>query len=208
LSRDKQQQLKIYIDENLKKGFIRVSSSSVRTPGKKQRPCVDYHGINSMTVRDSSPIPILGQLLNQLQGCAFFTKIYLKSVFNLLRVAEGHEWKTAFRTPWGLYEYLVMPFGLANPPSCFQFFIQFVLQKMLNLTCFVYIDKILVFSNSRTEHQHHVSQVLQKLQEHSLYASPEKFSFYADQVTFLGFQILAKGIQMESNKLSTILDWP
>jgi hypothetical protein len=160
-----------------------------------------------MTIRDSYPIPILGQLLNQLQGCQFFTKINLKSAFNLLRVAEGHEWKTAFRTPWGLYEYLVMPFGLANAPACFQCFIQFVLREMLNPTCFVYINDILVFSKTRAEHQDHVSQVLQKLQENLLYASPEKCLFYLDQVTFLGFQILANGIQMETSKLSTILDW-
>ena len=79
---------------------------------------------------------------------------------------------------------------------------------MLNLTCFVYIDDILVFSKTRSENQDHVTQALHKLQENSIYASPEKCSFYANQVTFLGFQILAQGIQMEPNKLSTILDWP
>ncbi|KAI7946600.1 hypothetical protein MJO29_011127 [Puccinia striiformis f. sp. tritici] len=131
-------QLKDYVDENLSKGFIRVSSSPaaasiffVRVPGKKPRPCVDYQGLNSMTVRDSYPIPILGQLLNQLQGCKFFTKIDLKAAFNLLRVAEGDEWKTAFRTPWGLFEYLVMPFGLSNAPACFQRFIQHVLREII-----------------------------------------------------------------------------
>jgi hypothetical protein len=96
-------------------------------------------------MRDSYPIPILGQLLNQLQGCKYFTKIDLKAAFNLLRVAKEHEWKTAFCTPWGLYEYLVMPFGLANAPACFQCFIQFVLRKFLSVSCYVYIDDILVF---------------------------------------------------------------
>jgi hypothetical protein len=147
---------------------------------------VDYRGLNSMTVCDGYPIPILGQLLNQLQGFQFFTKIDLKAAFNLLRVAEGHEWKTAFCTPWGLYEYLVMPFGLANAPVCFQQFIQFVLCEMLNIFCFVYIDDILIFSKTCAEHTAHVSQVLEKLQEHSLFASPKKCSFYADKVTFLG----------------------
>jgi hypothetical protein len=215
LSFDEQQQLKTYIDDNLKKGFIRLSSSSaaapiffVRVPGKKPRPCVDYRGLNSMTVCDSYPIPILGQLLNQLQGCKYFTKIDLKAAFNLLRVAEGHEWKTAFRTPWGLYEYLVMPFGLANAPACFQRFIQYVLREVLNVLAFVYIDNILVFSKTREEHQAHVIQVLERLKEHRLFASPEKCSFYAANVTFLGFSILAQGIKMEPDKLITVLDWP
>jgi hypothetical protein len=106
LSMNKQQQLKIYIDGNLSKGLTFLSSSSsaapiffVRVPGKKPRACVDYRGLNQMTVRDSYLIPILGQLLNQLQGCQFFTKIDLKAAFNLSRVAKGDEWKTAFRTP-------------------------------------------------------------------------------------------------------------
>jgi hypothetical protein len=169
---------------------------------------VDYRGLNSMTIRESYPIPILGQLLNQLQGCKFFTQIDLKAAFNLLRVAEGHEWKTAFRTPWGLYEYLVMPFGIANALACFQRFIQFVLRELLNVSCFVYIDDILIFSKTWEEHQTHVIQVLERLKEHSLFASPEKCSFYADKVTFLGFSIFSQGIKMKSEKLNTIRNWP
>jgi hypothetical protein len=215
LSMNEHQQLKKYIDENLSKGFICFSSSSaaapiffVRVPGKKPWPCVDYQGLNSMTVRDSYPILILGKLLNQLQGCKFFTKIDLKAAFNLLRVAKGHEWKTAFWTPWGLYEYTVMPFGLANAPACFQHFIQYVPWEVLNILCYVYIDDILIFSKTREEHKLHVTQVLERLKANKLFASPEKCSFYASTVSFLGFTISSQGIKMEDNKLSTILDWP
>lgn len=133
--------------------------------------------------------------------------IDLKAAFNLLHFAEGHEWKTVFRMPWGLYEYFGMLFGLANAPACFQMFIQFVLQELLNMSCFVYIDDILFSSKTRTKHQEHVTWVLEKLQEHSLFASPEKFSFDADSISFLGFQISVAGIKMEDDKLSTILDW-
>ncbi|KAI7967522.1 hypothetical protein MJO29_000799 [Puccinia striiformis f. sp. tritici] len=208
-------QLKEYVDENLSKGFIRVSSSQaaapiffVRVPGKKPRPCVDYRGLNSMTVRDSYPIPILGQLLNQLQGCKFFTKIDLKAAFNLLRVTEGDEWKTAFRTPWGLFEYLVMPFGLSNAPACFQRFIQHVLREYLHIFCFVYIDDILIFSRTRAEHTDHVLRILRCLQSHRLFASPDKCSFFAHRVNFLGFVISSDGICMDPDKLSTVVDWP
>jgi hypothetical protein len=101
-----------------------------------------------------------------------------------------------------------MPFGLANAPACFQRFIQFALRKLLNVSCFVYIDNILIFLKTREEHQAHVVQVLERLKEHSLFASPEKCLFYADNVTFLGFSISSQGIKMESNKLSMITDWP
>jgi hypothetical protein len=147
---DEQQQLKCYIEENLKKGFMQVSLSHaaapiffVQVPGKKPCPCVGYCGLKAMTVRDSDPILILGQLLNQIQGCKFFTKIELKLAFNLLRVAKGHKWKTVFRTLWGLYEYLVMPFVLANALACFHLFIQFVLRKLLNFSCFFFILTII-----------------------------------------------------------------
>jgi hypothetical protein len=176
----------------------------VRVPGKKPWPWMDYRVLNSMTVRDSYLIPILGHLLNQLQGCQYFTKIYLKAALNLLRVAEGHEWKTALRTPWGLYEYTLILFGLANAPACFQRFIQYVLHKVLNVSCYVYIDKILIFSKTHEEHKLHVTQVLTCLKEHKLFASPEKFSFYALNISFLGFTISLQGIKMEENKLSTI----
>ena len=113
---------------------------------------MDYQLLNSMTVRDSYPLPVIAHLLNNLQGCSYLSKIDLKAAFNLLRVAPGHEWKTAFRTPWGLYEYQVMPFGLANAPATFQRFIQYVLQEYLDVFCFVYIDDILIFSKEEKQH--------------------------------------------------------
>jgi hypothetical protein len=88
---------------------------------------------------------VISHLLDNLHGCKFLSKIDLKAAFNLLRVAPGHEWKMAFRTPWGLYEYQVMPFGLANAPATFQRFIQHVLREYLDVFCFVYIDDILIF---------------------------------------------------------------
>jgi hypothetical protein len=102
-----------------------------------------------MTVWDSYPLPVIPHLLNNLHGCKFLSKVDLKAAFNLLHVAPGHEWKTAFRTPWGLYEYVVMPFGLANAPATFQCFIQHVLREYLDVCWFVYIDDILIFSKTK-----------------------------------------------------------
>jgi hypothetical protein len=144
LSKDELDELKVYVTDNVKKGFIRVSSSSAAAPifyvkvaGKANRPCVDYRKLNNVTICDSYPLPVIGHLLNCLHGCSFLSKVDLKAAFNLLRVAPGDEWKTAFRTPWGLFEYQVMPFGLANAPATFQRFIQHVLQEYLDVCCFV-----------------------------------------------------------------------
>lgn len=207
--------LRAYLDEQLAKGNIVPSSSAaaapiffVKVPGKKDRPVVDYRALNKVTIRDSYPIPVIGWLLNQISGCKYFAKIDLKAAFNLLRVAEGHEWLTAFRTPWGLFEYRVMPFGLANAPAIFQRFIQSVLREYLDVFCFVYLDDILIFSRTRSDHVDHVSKVLSKLRDHKLTASAEKCSFFSDKVLFLGFVITPKGISMDPAKLSTITDWP
>lgn len=215
LALNEQVELKAYLNDLLMKGFIRPSKSAaaapiffVKVPGKKNRPCVDYRGLNKVTKRDSYPIPVMSWLLNQLKGCKFFAKIDLKAAFNLLRLAEGDEWKTAFRTPWGLFEYLVMPFGLANAPACFQRFIQWVLREYLDIFCFVYIDDILIFSKTDDEHLDHVDNILAALSEHNLTASLEKCSFFQTTVTFLGFIISTTGISMDPEKLKKISEWP
>lgn len=131
LSLDERKALFEYIDENLKKGFIRRSSSAAASPilfvrrkTGELRLCVDYHGLNSITKKNRYPLPLIDDLLDRTQGCTHFSVVDLKNVFNLICVKEGDKWKPAFRTPLGLYEYLVMPFGLTNAPATFQAFIQ------------------------------------------------------------------------------------
>ena len=123
-------------------------------------------------------------------------------------MAPGHEWKTAFRTPWGLYEYQVMPFGLANAPATFQRFIQYVLQEYLDVFCFVYIDDILIFSKEEKQHLTDIYRILGKLKEYSLKASMKKCEFFQTDVMFLGFETNAKGLKMNQAKLSAIDKWP
>lgn len=169
---------------------------------------MDYQGLNKVTKRDSYPIPVISWLLNQLKGCKRLAKIDLKAAFNPLRVAEGDKWKTAFRTPWGLFEYLVMPFCLANAPACFQIFIQWVLREYLDVFYFVYLDDILIFSKSEAEHLDQIEKVFSALSEHKLTASAERCAFFQTEVVFLGFVISTTGISMDPQKLKTIADWP
>lgn len=161
-----------------------------------------------MTRRDSYPIPVMSWSLNQLKGCTRLAKIDLKDAFNFLRVAEGDGWKTVFQTPWGLFKYLVIPFGLANSPACFQRFIQWVPHEFLDVLCFVYLDDILIFSKSDEEHLQHIEKIFFALSEHKMMASAEKGAFFQTSVVFLGFFISTSGISMDPRKLSTIKYWP
>lgn len=127
LNQPEQLELQQYIDDNLAKGFIRPSRSSAASPvifvkkkDGKLRLCVDYRSLNAITIKNRYPIPRVGDLLDRVEGCTIFTKIDLQHAFNLLRIRKGDEWKTAFRTRYGLFEYLVMPFGLSNAPSAFK----------------------------------------------------------------------------------------
>ncbi|KAJ2914471.1 hypothetical protein MD484_g5943, partial [Candolleomyces efflorescens] len=215
LTQDEQKALADYLDDNLRKGFIRRSTSSAASPvlfvRKKSgelRLCVDYRGLNNITKKNRYPIPHIDDLLDRTQGCKLFTVIDLKNAFNLIRIRAGDEWKTAFRTPQGLYEYLVMPFGLTNAPATFQSFIQDILREHLGILCVVYLDDILIFSKTQEEHDHHVKLVLEKLKDARLFANPSKCEFDKSQVEYLGYLISSEGIKMSPKKLATITDWP
>src|SRR5258706_11369746 len=177
-------ELKLWIEESLAKSFIRASSSSaaspiiiVRRPGSAPGICVDYRALNDITVKDRHPLPHIEESLNQIRGARYFTKIDLHRYFNQIRIQESDEWKTAFRSYYGLFEFLVMPFGLTNTPATIQRFMNDTLREFLDQFCVVYIDDILIYSKNKKEHWEHVRRILAKLKESGLYASVEKCKF-------------------------------
>ena len=216
LTEEESRVLKKYIDDMLSKGFIRPSSSSAGAPvlfAKKPkadgslRLCIDYRGLNQITKKNRYPVPLIPELIDRLRSAAIYSKIDLKGAYNLVRVKEGDEWKTAFRTRFGHYEYLVMPFGLTNAPAVFQHLMNDVFRQYLDQFVVIYLDDILIFSNSMEEHTEHVLKVLKLLQENALYASLQKSSFYVTHVTFLGFVISPIGISMDPFKVKAITEW-
>ncbi|KAL0152283.1 hypothetical protein M9458_052006 [Cirrhinus mrigala] len=212
LSRAESEAMSSYIQEELAKGFITPSTSPasagfffVKKKDGGLRPCIDYRGLNEVTVKYRYPLPLVSSALEHLRSARIFTKLDLRSAYNLIRIRAGDEWKTAFSTTSGHYEYRVMPFGLANSPSYFQAFINEVFRDMLNRWVIVYIDDILIFSNSLSEHICHVRAVLQRLINHQLYAKEEKCEFHQDKVSFLGYIISAEGVAMDERKVNAVL---
>ena len=131
----------------------------------------------------------------------------LRNAYHLVRIREGDEWKMAFNTPTGHYEYLVMPFSLTNAPAIFQALVNDVLRDMLDRFVFVYLDDILIFSKTKEEHVHHVQAVLQRLLENSLFVKAEKCEFHSSSVSFLGYVIGKGNISMDSAKVSAVTAW-
>ena len=214
LAAPEQKTLKDYIDDMLAKGLIRESSSRAASPvlfvpkaDGSVRLCVDYRKLNTMTVPDRYPLPSADMLFDRLSHAKIFTKLDLRSAYHRIRVAEGDEWKTAFRTRYGLFEYLVMPFGLTNAPAVFQRHVNDVLREYVDRFVIVYLDDILIYSEDETTHQQHVKDVLRKLRGTELYAKVEKCDFHTNVVEYLGFRISPNGLEMDPAKVSTIMAW-
>lgn len=206
--------LQKYLKEHLTKGFIRVSSSEAaspvlfaRKPGGGLRFCVDYRGLNAITRKNRYPIPLIQETLRQMTAAKYFSKFDVIAAFNKLRIAAGDEWKTAFRTRYGLFEYLVMPFGLTNAPSSFQSYINDVLRPYLDLFCTAYLDDVIVYSNSLKEHKEHVRLVVTALGNAGLQLDIKKCEFFKTEVLFLGLLVSTNGVRMDPKKVAAIVEW-
>ena len=215
ISRPEWAAMEEYIHKSLAAGIIRPSSSPLGAGfffvGKKDgtlRLCIDFRGLNEITVKNKYPLPLMNSAFESLQGATIFSKLDLRNAYHLVRIREGDEWKTAFNTPLGHFEYLVMPFGLTNAPAVFQCLVNDVLRDMLGRFVFVYLDDILIFSQSQAEHIQHVRQVLQRLLENRLFVKAEKCEFHASTVTFLGHIIAQGQVRMDPEKVRAVMDWP
>jgi hypothetical protein len=142
----------------------------VKKKDRSLQLCVDYHRLNQISTKDWYPLPLISNLLNSPCKACIYTKIDLQHAYHLVQITDGDEWKTAFQTYYGSFEWMVMPFGLSNAPAAFQRFMNNIFHDMVNVCVTIYLDDILIYSDDPTQHKKHVQEVLCQLHLHGLYA--------------------------------------
>jgi hypothetical protein len=205
-----------FINENEKSGRIRVSKSPMASPfffvQKKDgslRPVQDYRKLNLMTVKNRYPLPLISEIVDELKDARIFTKLDVRWGYNNVRIKEGDEWKAAFRCKRGLYEPLVMFFGLTNSPATFQTMMNTLLKDLILAGHVrVYMDDILIFTKDLESHREIVAKVLQILQDNDLYLKPEKCTWEADKVEYLGLIVSEGTVEMDPVKVAAVKEWP
>ena len=171
------------------------------------RLCIDYRQLIRVTIHNQYPLPRIDEFFDQLQGSRVYSKIDLRSGYHQLRVQEGDVPKTAFRTRYEHYEFLVTPFGLTNAPAAFMDLMNRVFQSYFDRFLIVFIDDILIYLGSPEEHSEHLRIVFQTLWEWQLYVKLSKCQFWLDRVTFLGHVISAEGVSVDPQKIEAMVNW-
>ncbi|KAL0546095.1 hypothetical protein IC582_016000 [Cucumis melo] len=208
-------ELEVQLQELLNEGFIRPSVSPWGAPvlfvKKKDgsiRLCIDYREFNKVTVKNKYPLPRIDDLFDQLQGATVFSKIDLRSGYHQLRIKDSDVPKTAFRSKYRHYEFIVMSFGLMNAPTVFMDLMNRVFRKFLDTFVIVFIDDILIYSMTEAEHEEHLRMVLETLRANKLYAKFSKCEFWLKQVSFLGHVVSKAGVSVDPANIKAVTNWP
>eukprot|EP00253_Pinus_taeda_P001689 PITA_01689 len=207
-------ELKMQLQELLEKNYIRPSVSPWGAPvlfvKKKDgtlRMCIDYRQLNKLTIKNKYPLPRIDELFDQVKGATVFSKIELRSGYHQIRIKDEDIAKTAFRTRYGHYEFVVLPFGLTNAPATFMCLMNGIFHPYLDQFVIIFIDDILIYSRNIEEHCEHLRIVLQTLRKHQLYAKFSKCDFFKEEIQYLGHVISKEGIAVDPKKIKAIMDW-
>ena len=216
LSRKKREEVQKFVEEHLKKGYIRPSKLQQTSPvffvGKKnggKRMVMDYWKLNKQTVKNNYPLPLITELVDSMGNKRVFTKMDLQWGYNNVRIKEREEWKVALMTHVGLFEPVVMFFGMTNSPATFQAMINKILRDLINEgKVAAFVDDVLVGIETEEEHNEIVEKVLKRLEENDLYVKPEKCVWKVWKVPFLGVIMGEERMEMEEDKVGGVLKWP
>ena len=176
----------------------------VRKPGGSLRFCINYRALNTVTVKNRYPIPLISETLDKLAGTVRYTKLDVIHAFNQIRMKKGHQWLTAFNSRYGQFEYLVMPFGLCHAPGTFQGYINESLQKYLDVFCTAYLDDVLIYTSKDENHASHVLQVLRRLHKRGLQVNIDKCKFNTTRVKYLGMIVTTSELEIDTKKVEAI----
>jgi hypothetical protein len=216
MSLDEQKEMDAFLEDALATGRIRPSKSPIGAPvffikkkDGKLRFVQDYRALNAITRKNKYPLPLIDDLIHRLSGARYFTKLDVRWGFNNVRIKEGDEWKAAFRTNRGLFEPLVMYFGLTNSPVTFQTMMNEIFQDLVleGVVC-VYIDDILIFTDTMEEHRHISRIILERMRANKLYLRHDKCDFEKERIEYLGVIISHNHVEMDPVKVQGVADWP
>jgi hypothetical protein len=203
------------VNEMLSNGILQPSNSPFSSPVllviKKNgswRFCIDYRNVNSITIKNKYPLPIVDELLDELQGAAWFTNLDMRSGYHQIRVQPHNIPKTAFKTHHGHWEFRVMPFGLTNAPATFQEAMNSILRPLLRKHVMIFVDDILIYSKSFEEHVDHITQVFNILKQHNFLLKKTKCSFAQQQLEYLGHIINSERVETDPKKIQVVAAWP
>jgi hypothetical protein len=214
MSSDELDELKKQLKKLLEQGFVRPSASPwgshvlfVEKKDGTKRMCIDYRTLNSMTIKNKYPLPRIEDLLNRLKKAKFVSKIDLRSRYHQMKIREQDIQKTAFTTQYRLYEFVVVSFGLTNAPTYFMKLMNKVFMEKLDRFVVVFIEDILIYSETTEEHEEHLRTVLERLRQQKLYAKFSKCEFWMERVAFLGHVLSAEGIAVDPSKVESVTKW-
>jgi len=203
------------VKDLLAKGYISPSSSPwgapvlfIAKPDGSWRMAIDYRKLNKVTVPNRYPLPRIDDLFDSVRGASVFSNLDLRNAYHNIRLHDSDVPKTAFITPMGLYEFKVLPFGLANAPSAFTKVMNTVFRDLIGKFVVIYLDDILIYSSNDEEHEKHIRIVLQRLEDNHLFLKREKCFFYRPEVKYLGHVLSGEGVRVNETKVKAVADWP
>jgi len=216
LSREKREEVQAFVEDQLRKGYIRPSKSPQTSPvhfvakkDGKRRIVQDYCHINQWTIKNRYPLLLIADILDGVGKRKVFMKLDLRWGYNNIRIKEEDEWKAAFTTHIGAYEPTVMYFGLTNSPATFQTMMNDLFRDLINQgDTATFIDNILVATDTEEGHDELVGEVLRRLEENDLFVKSEKCKWKVREVEFLGVVISPKSVEMQKEKVEGVLNWP